>query len=87
MTCNTLKENSTNNRLAYFGFLGLGIVYMIFMQDFALGASMIALSLIFDPFDSSVHWRKRPMFQKFLLTGHLIASCCLIVIALIQIIG
>ena len=70
------------NKPAYFGMVVLGLSSALFMDDFALGACLIALSVIFYPFDATIKWSKKSATQKILVIGHLIVAIALIAYSL-----
>ncbi len=58
------------NRYAYVGFLVL-VIYLFIKGDYEWAFSNLGIALVFDPFDPSVKWQQRPMYQKVWLLVHL----------------
>jgi hypothetical protein len=66
------------NRALYGLFIVLAIYQAVFSKDFISAASNLGIALIFDPFDQTMPWNKRPTWQKAWLIVHLaIAAGCL----------
>lgn len=82
------KQNTTtlnaNNKIAYFGFLGLSILLLV-LSNFGMSASMLALSIIFYPFDAETRWPDKKMSQKLLILGHLAVAVILSAMALYEV--
>lgn len=51
------------NRIAYLFFMLTGLVYFI-KKDFSNTLIYWGLALIFDPFNPSVRWDDRPLYQR-----------------------
>ncbi len=69
-TATTKTHTTTAHRLAYFIYLIL-VVYHLCIGDYEWAISNFGIALVFDPFDSSVKWQHRPMYQKVWLFTHL----------------
>lgn len=69
------------NRVAYVVMLCVGILYL-FLKDWSQAVIFSSLSLVFDPFDQSVTFRKRPLWQRTWLIVHTIAMFILFSILL-----
>ena len=54
------------NRLAYSIFLLVGVYYLAFAHDAGKVVVYFGLSLVFDPFNPSVKWPDRPVYQKII---------------------
>jgi hypothetical protein len=59
------------NRLLYVLFIALTIYQAWIRQDFVDAASSMGIALIFDPFDPTVAWKERPIWQRAWLFFHL----------------
>lgn len=57
-------------RFGYIGFVSAGIVFA-FMGKFADAAMFGGLALVFDPFDQTLAFPKRPLYQRAILLAHL----------------
>jgi asparagine N-glycosylation enzyme membrane subunit Stt3 len=72
----TLSENQAKsiffNRMAYVVMLLVGIIFL-FLKDWSQGTVFISLALVFNPFDQSITFNQRPLFQKIWLIAHAIA--------------
>lgn len=68
-TANT-QATKNLNRAAYVVFVILGICFM-FVKDLSQAAIFWGLALVFDPFDQTVSYPKRPLYQKIWLIAHL----------------
>lgn len=67
------------NRIMYGSFCFMGAYTSIFNHDFFQAAAFLGIALAFDPFDQTVTWKDRSIFQKGLLIGHV----CLILLMLL----
>lgn len=66
------KDITTGSyKVAYALFFLLALYQVIGRKDFIDGASSLGIALIFDPFDRSVTWTKRPYWQRAWLIIHL----------------
>jgi hypothetical protein len=63
--------NSKFNKFIYIAFLFLGTYQAIFNRNFLEAASSFGIGLAFDPFDTTVTWKKRQLWQKIVLFSHL----------------
>lgn len=59
------------NRVVYALFILLAVYQLIVRNDFIDGASSMGIALIFDPFDQTVTWNDRPLWQRAWLLFHL----------------
>lgn len=59
------------NRVAYAGMLLTGVILLI-LRDGATATIMVALALVFDPFNPQITFGKRPIWQRLWLIGHLV---------------
>jgi len=64
------------NLIAYGAFVLVALYFLIFSADKMNGISQLAIALIFDPFDQTVPFQKRPLYQRIWLLLH-----CLVVVA------
>ncbi|MFP5041159.1 hypothetical protein [Parasediminibacterium sp. JCM 36343] len=54
------------NKVLYASFVVLGIYFLI-KGDAMSAASNVGVALVFDPFDQTVMWKNRPLYQRALL--------------------
>lgn len=84
-----IKQNTTslntNNKIAYFGLLGLSML-LIVLANFGMSASMLALSIVFYPFDVETRWPDKKLSQKLLILGHLAIAVILSAMALYEVV-
>ncbi len=74
------KENAKGlniNKPAYAIMTAIGVIYLI-LKDWSTASIMISLALVFDPFDVSIKWTNRPLWQRAWLILHLIFSLSLL---------
>jgi hypothetical protein len=71
------------NRLGYIGFVIAGICFAI-MGKFSDAAMFGGLSLVFDPFDQTVPFPKRPLYQRAILLAHLVFTLVFFGLALLK---
>lgn len=55
------------NRILYIAFLCLGMYQSVFQQNYLEAAGAFGIGLAFDPFDQTVTWKQRPLWQKVVL--------------------
>jgi hypothetical protein len=68
----TQKDISLSfNRLLYGMFILLAFYQIAVRQDFIDAASSLGIALVFDPFNSAITWKERPVYQKLWLFIHL----------------
>jgi hypothetical protein len=65
-----MKSNQNFQRLLYGGFTALGI-YKIGTGNFSDASMYLGIALIGDPFDSTITWKERPVWQRAWLIIHL----------------
>lgn len=70
-------------RFGYIGFVATGIAFAL-MGKFADAAMFGGFALIFDPFDQTVPFPKRSIFQRMVLTAHILLTLGFIVLAFIK---
>lgn len=58
------------NRFVYALYLAL-VIYLFIKGDIEWAITNLGIALAFDPFDASVTWRHRPVYQKIWLIAHL----------------
>ena len=68
-----MKSYQNIQRLLYGGFTTLGI-YKIVTGHFGDAAMYLGIALINDPFDATITWKERPLWQRAWLIVHL-AMC------------
>lgn len=66
------------SRVMYGAFVLLSIYHLVFSGSFSDAMSCLGISLIFDPFDSSVPWAQRPFYQRGWLVVHVVAVLILL---------
>jgi hypothetical protein len=66
-----------NNVYAYLVLFAAGLILLFRGEDLSMAGSCLALSLAFDPFDQSVAFGNRPLYQKALLLGQLLTALAL----------
>lgn len=57
------------NRYAYVMYMVL-VIYIAVKGDYESAFTNLGIALIFDPFDPSVKWQQRPMYQRVWLLIH-----------------
>ncbi len=70
LSTETTPKFTPFNRYAYVGFLVL-VIYLFIKGDYEWAFANLGIALVFDPFDPSVKWQQRPMYQKVWLLVHL----------------
>lgn len=70
-----------NNKFTFFSsayglFTLAGLGYFFFGNDLSMGITFFGVALVFDPFDQSVTWKDRPLYQRVWLVAHVILSLC-----------
>ncbi len=88
-TTSTVQEHKAGispfiNRMAYGAFMLLAFYFFVFSEDKMNGVMQMGIALIFDPFDQTVPFQKRPMYQRVWLTLHLFIALGLFVYLLLQ---
>ena len=68
----TVKNNLFIMRLGYGAFVLLGLYYVIIKGDWSSGVAQFGIGLVFDPFDNTVMWKDRPLYQKVWMITHLV---------------
>jgi hypothetical protein len=68
-----MKSNQHINRYLYAGFCLMGLYYF-FKGNYGETAIFLGIALAFDPFDPTVTWKERPLWQRAWLIVHL-AAC------------
>lgn len=66
----TTPTFSPFNRYAYVLYMVL-VIYLFIKGDYEWAFANLGIALVFDPFDPSVKWQQRPMYQKVWLLVHL----------------
>ncbi len=64
------KQSLQVNRFVYALYLLL-VILLLIKGDIEWAITNLGIALAFDPFDASVTWRHRPVYQKIWLIGHL----------------
>jgi hypothetical protein len=47
------------------------VIYLFAKGDYEWAFTNLGIAMIFDPFDSSVKWSNRPLYQRMWLLAHL----------------
>jgi hypothetical protein len=63
-------QSNRINRLAYGLYLVL-VVYLLIIGDYEWAVTNLGIAMVFDPFDASVKWNDRPLYQRTWLLCHL----------------
>lgn len=58
-------------QLIYVLFVLFSLYMSFFKKDFGMAASYMMIALVFDPFDDSLQWQLRPLWQRIWLLAHL----------------
>ena len=59
------------SKYLYLGFLLLGLYQSFVIRDYVQSGASFGIALAFDPFDQTVAWKARPIWQKAILILHL----------------
>lgn len=70
LTTNETKQPTHVYRMAYGLFLLL-VVYYLIRGDVENATINMGVALVFDPFDATVKWQDRPLYQRVWLLLHL----------------
>ena len=70
LSAGTTPKFSPFNRYAYVVYMVL-VIYLFIKGDYEWAFSNMGIALIFDPFNPSVKWQQRPVYQKGWLLIHL----------------
>lgn len=60
------------NRWGYGAFVLVSLYFLIISKDLGSAVANLGIALVFDPFDQSVPWNKRPLYQRVWLLVHLV---------------
>lgn len=71
------------NKPAYIIFVLAGIYFAI-SRDFSQAATFWGLALVFDPFDLTMPFSKRPFYQQAWLMAHLTVTIALFVMMILD---
>lgn len=63
-------QSNRINRVAYGLFLVL-VGYLFIKGDYEMAITNLGIAMVFDPFDASVKWNDRPLYQRVWLICHL----------------
>ncbi len=69
-TIKTQNASPIFNRMAYGLFILLGIYFALFSKDYPSALSNFGIALVFDPFDQTIKFPDRPLYQKVWLITH-----------------
>ena len=70
------------NKWLYGLFIVSGLYMFIFSDDFMGGVSNLGIALIFDPFNQSIKWKERQLYQKAVLVVHVMLVIGLLIYGL-----
>lgn len=70
LAAKTAPKFSPFNRYAYVAYMVL-VIFFFIKGDYDWAFTNMGIALIFDPFNPSVKWQQRPMYQKVWLVVHL----------------
>ena len=71
------------NKASYIGFVLVGIYFAI-IGKFGEAAMFGGLGLVFDPFDTTIPFNKRPLYQRAILLAHLVVTFVFLGLALVR---
>ncbi len=63
VTTEQRTQSNRINRVAYGLFLIL-VVYLLIVGDYEMAVTNLGIALVFDPFDASIKWNDRPLYQR-----------------------
>lgn len=66
-------QSSRINRFTYVIFL-ITAVYLLILGDYKWSVVNLSIALSFDPFDATVQWQYRPLYQKIWLLCHIVLA-------------
>jgi hypothetical protein len=76
-----VRQNTAikNNKFTFFSsayglFTLAGLGYFFLGNDLSMGITFFGVALVFDPFDQSVTWKDRPLYQRVWLVIHVVFS-------------
>lgn len=69
----TAKQYAQSNRINrnMYGLFFLLVIYLLAKGDVEWATANLGIALAFDPFDSTVRWQQRKLYQKVWLLVHL----------------
>lgn len=80
----TLNQGYTGyNKIVYGVFIVVALIFII-RNEFGDSIIYAGLALAFDPFDTTVPFNKRPLWQRAWLVVHLVAVLVLLCVTLIK---
>ncbi len=79
-TSNVITPSNRVNRLLYAAFIIAGILHVAISHNVSDALMYFGIGLCFDPFDQSVKWNDRPLYQKIWLYVHLAVVLTLVAI-------
>lgn len=70
---NSIQKDVTSqfNKIAYGAFVLLAIYFLI-TGDLGSFCMQFGIALVFDPFNQSIVWKDRPLYQRIWMIAHLI---------------
>ena len=71
------------NKAGYIGFVLAGLYFAI-LSKFGDAAMFGGLGLVFDPFDTTIPFNKRPLYQCAILLIHLVSTFVFLGLALMR---
>lgn len=64
-----MEKNNINrqNKFLYLGFVAFGLYQLFFKHSFGETAIYLGIALAFDPFEKTISWKNRPIWQRAIL--------------------
>ena len=69
LTLKTCSQSTRFNRYGY-GLYMILVIYLAIKGDYVWAFTNLGVALVFDPFDTTVKWQHRPIYQKAWLLVH-----------------
>ena len=81
--CTKTKTGAKNyNKPAYIVFVIIAVIFM-FLKDFSQAMMFSGLALVFDPFNPTMPFPKRPTYQKVWFIAHIFVTFTLFALMII----
>jgi len=78
-TENSQVKTFNYSRWGYGAFVVLSLYFLFISKDLGSAVSNFGIALVFDPFDQTVSWNKRPLYQRVWMIAHLVILISLFV--------
>ncbi|WP_194774651.1 hypothetical protein [Pararhodonellum marinum] len=72
------------NRLVYALMILVSLINYFWLKETSQAFVTFMLALAFDPFDPSVKWQDRPLWQKVWLIGHLLIGVIILMMLILN---